>query len=244
MFHMGADVKILAVAACSATAAVGAGLLLARWTSQSIARVSDASARLAAGDLSARAPTGGARELARLSAVVQRHGREHRAALRRTARARRVGEPRPAHAARLDAGDDRGDRGRARRAGRLPPDPARAGPHALPPRRRPVRARPDRRGRADARAASAARGRDRRLGSPPARAGGRGAARRPRRPRRGRDDGGRRAGEDRARALQPDHERPPPHAFRRIGGRERRAASTASCSSRSRTPAPASSPMR
>ncbi|HUK45641.1 MAG TPA: HAMP domain-containing sensor histidine kinase [Gaiellaceae bacterium] len=67
MFHMGADLKILAVAACSATAAVGAGLMLARWISRSIGRVSEASARLAAGDLSARAPTGGSREIASLA---------------------------------------------------------------------------------------------------------------------------------------------------------------------------------
>jgi signal transduction histidine kinase len=68
MFHMGADRKVLAVAAGSATAAVGAGLLLARWISQSIRRVGDASARLAAGDLSARAPVGGANEIAGLAA--------------------------------------------------------------------------------------------------------------------------------------------------------------------------------
>ncbi len=68
MFHMGADRKVLAVAAGSATAAVGAGLLLSRWISQSIRRVGDASARLAAGDLSARAPVGGANEIAGLAA--------------------------------------------------------------------------------------------------------------------------------------------------------------------------------
>ncbi len=68
MFHMGADRKVLAVAAGSATAAVAAGLLLSRWISQSIRRVSDASARLADGDLSARAPVGGANEIARLAA--------------------------------------------------------------------------------------------------------------------------------------------------------------------------------
>jgi signal transduction histidine kinase len=67
MFHMGADRKILAVAAGSATAAVGAGLLLARWTSQSLRRVSDASTRLAAGDLAARAPAGGPSEIASLA---------------------------------------------------------------------------------------------------------------------------------------------------------------------------------
>ena len=64
MFHMGADRKVLAVAAGSATAAVAAGLLLSRWISQSIRRVGDASAWLADGDLSARAPVGGANEIA------------------------------------------------------------------------------------------------------------------------------------------------------------------------------------
>jgi len=68
MFHMGADVKLLAVAAGSATAAVGAGLLLAREIAGSIRRVGDASQELAAGDLSARAPEGGAGELGQLAA--------------------------------------------------------------------------------------------------------------------------------------------------------------------------------
>jgi signal transduction histidine kinase len=67
MFHMGADLKILAVAAGSATAAVGAGLLLARWISDPIKQVSKASALLAAGDLGARAPAGGAGEVANLA---------------------------------------------------------------------------------------------------------------------------------------------------------------------------------
>ncbi|HEY4345949.1 MAG TPA: HAMP domain-containing sensor histidine kinase [Gaiellaceae bacterium] len=69
MFHMGTDLKILAVAAGSATAAVGAGLLLARWISGSIRSVSEASARLAAGDLSARAPERGAGEIADLASA-------------------------------------------------------------------------------------------------------------------------------------------------------------------------------
>jgi signal transduction histidine kinase len=68
MFHMGSDVKILAVAAGSATAAVGAALLLARSIGGSLDRVSDASRELAAGDLGARAPVGGAREIAQLAA--------------------------------------------------------------------------------------------------------------------------------------------------------------------------------
>jgi signal transduction histidine kinase len=67
MFHMGTDRKILAVSAGSALAAVAAGLLLARSIARSIRRVGDASARLAAGDLSARAPQTGANEIARLA---------------------------------------------------------------------------------------------------------------------------------------------------------------------------------
>ena len=76
---------------------------------------------------------------------VQRHGRLDRAAVRGAPRARRVGEPRPAHAARIDAGDDRGDRRRARRARRVHALARRPGPHPLRARRRPVRARADRR---------------------------------------------------------------------------------------------------
>ena len=68
MFHMGADVKILAVAAGSATAAVLAALVLARSIAGSLRRVGFASRELAAGDLAARAPTGGAREIAELAA--------------------------------------------------------------------------------------------------------------------------------------------------------------------------------
>jgi two-component system, OmpR family, sensor histidine kinase SaeS len=67
MFHMGADTKILAVAAGSATAAVGASLFLARSITRSIRRVSDASLRIASGDLAARADAGGAGEIAQLA---------------------------------------------------------------------------------------------------------------------------------------------------------------------------------
>ncbi|HUJ92564.1 MAG TPA: HAMP domain-containing sensor histidine kinase [Gaiellaceae bacterium] len=67
MFHMGADVKILAVAAGSASAAVVAGLLLARTITQSIRRVGDSAQQLASGDLTARAPAGGAAEIAQLA---------------------------------------------------------------------------------------------------------------------------------------------------------------------------------
>jgi len=68
MFHMGADVKILAVATGSASAAVIAGLVLARSIAGSIRRVGDSAQRLAAGDLGARAPHGGAAELKQLAA--------------------------------------------------------------------------------------------------------------------------------------------------------------------------------
>jgi signal transduction histidine kinase len=67
MFHMGADTKILAVAAGSASAAVLAALLLARSIGRSVRRVNAASGALAAGDLAARAPTGGTREVAELA---------------------------------------------------------------------------------------------------------------------------------------------------------------------------------
>src|SRR5207248_4528289 len=68
MFHMGADVKILAVAAGSATAAVFAALVLARSITGSLRRVGAASRSLAGGDLSARAPVEGAGEIAELAA--------------------------------------------------------------------------------------------------------------------------------------------------------------------------------
>ena len=67
MFHMGADRKILAVAAGSAAAAVIAALVLARAIAQSIRRVSDASAELASGDLAARAPVSGPNEITQLA---------------------------------------------------------------------------------------------------------------------------------------------------------------------------------
>jgi two-component system, OmpR family, sensor histidine kinase SaeS len=66
MFHMGDDVKILAVAAASATAAVVAALLLGSSITRRIETLQSASAALAAGDLGSRAPDGGPRELAEL----------------------------------------------------------------------------------------------------------------------------------------------------------------------------------
>jgi two-component system, OmpR family, sensor histidine kinase SaeS len=68
MFHMGADVKILAVATASATAAIAAALVLARSISNSIERVRAASAELARGELGARAPEDGPAEVAELAA--------------------------------------------------------------------------------------------------------------------------------------------------------------------------------
>jgi signal transduction histidine kinase len=67
MFHMGDDVKILAVAAASASAAVIAALLLARLISRGIDRLREASTALAAGDLGARAPERGPAELVDLA---------------------------------------------------------------------------------------------------------------------------------------------------------------------------------
>src|SRR4029450_7527512 len=69
MFHMGDDVKILAVAAASASAAVGAALFLPRSIADSIDRVRDASAAVSSGDLGARAPEGGPAELSELAAA-------------------------------------------------------------------------------------------------------------------------------------------------------------------------------
>ena len=68
MFHMGADVKILAVAVASASAAVGAALYLARSIANRIETLRKASAALAAGDLATRAPESGPSEVAELGA--------------------------------------------------------------------------------------------------------------------------------------------------------------------------------
>lgn len=66
MFHMGDDVKILAVVAASASAATAAALALGTSIARRIERLGAASGRLAAGDLGARAPDDGPRELAAL----------------------------------------------------------------------------------------------------------------------------------------------------------------------------------
>jgi len=63
MFHMGADLKILAVAAASALGAVVAGLLIARSIAGTLDGLGHAAGAIAAGDLSARAPESGTGEL-------------------------------------------------------------------------------------------------------------------------------------------------------------------------------------
>jgi signal transduction histidine kinase len=74
MFHMGEDVKILAVTAASALTAVVAALVLARSISGSIERVRYASVEMARGDLEARAPEGGPAEVAELAASFNEMG--------------------------------------------------------------------------------------------------------------------------------------------------------------------------
>ena len=68
MFHMGDDVKILAVSAASAAVAVLAGLWLGRSIVDSIDAVRHASGRLAGGDLGVRAPRSGPAEIDDLAA--------------------------------------------------------------------------------------------------------------------------------------------------------------------------------
>jgi signal transduction histidine kinase len=67
MFHMGADVKILAVASASASVAVGAALALAWSISARMRELERTSRELAAGDLSARARVARPRELEQLA---------------------------------------------------------------------------------------------------------------------------------------------------------------------------------
>ena len=74
MFHMGEDVKILAVTAASALTAVVAALVLARSIVGSIDRVRIASVEMARGDLEARAPEGGPTEVAELAGSFNEMG--------------------------------------------------------------------------------------------------------------------------------------------------------------------------
>jgi signal transduction histidine kinase len=68
MFHMNADVELLAVAAASASTALIAALLVGHSIAHRVRSLEFAAARLAAGDLQARAPADGPREVARLGA--------------------------------------------------------------------------------------------------------------------------------------------------------------------------------
>jgi signal transduction histidine kinase len=74
MFHMGDDVKILAVTAASALTAIVAALVVARSIANSLDRVRQASAELAHGNLDARAPEGGPAEVAELAASFNEMG--------------------------------------------------------------------------------------------------------------------------------------------------------------------------
>lgn len=69
MFHTHDDVKILTVSVASAMSALIGALLLARWIVQPIERLRTTSARIAAGDLAARASSAGPRELAQLGSA-------------------------------------------------------------------------------------------------------------------------------------------------------------------------------
>jgi signal transduction histidine kinase len=74
MFHMGDDVKILAVSAASASVALGAAFVLARSIERPIERLGTAAAELASGDLAARAPESGPAEIASLSRAFNEMG--------------------------------------------------------------------------------------------------------------------------------------------------------------------------
>jgi signal transduction histidine kinase len=74
MFHMGDDVKILAVTAASALTAIVAALVVARSIANSVDRVREASAELARGNLEARAPDGGPTEIAELATSFNEMG--------------------------------------------------------------------------------------------------------------------------------------------------------------------------
>jgi signal transduction histidine kinase len=74
MFHMGDDVKILAVTAASALTAIVAALVVARTIADALDRVRTASTELARGDLQARVPEGGPAEVAELAASFNEMG--------------------------------------------------------------------------------------------------------------------------------------------------------------------------
>jgi signal transduction histidine kinase len=67
MFHMGADVATLAVSAAAATAALAGAVVLARGLGRRLEELRTAALRLAAGELEARVPVGGAVEIDELA---------------------------------------------------------------------------------------------------------------------------------------------------------------------------------
>jgi signal transduction histidine kinase len=69
MFSSGHDMTLLFVAAASSSAAVCAGLLVARSIARPVQRLRAAASELSAGDLGARAPESGPRELSELGAA-------------------------------------------------------------------------------------------------------------------------------------------------------------------------------
>ena len=147
MFHMHDDAKILAVSSAAALSAVVAALLLARWILAPLDRLRAVSAELAAGDLAARAPEQGPGEVAEMGSAFNAMAES----IERLFEARRelvawashdLRTPLASMQAMLEAIDD----------GLAEPDeylPAlqRPGAHPVRPRRRPLRARPDRRRR-------------------------------------------------------------------------------------------------
>ena len=74
MFHMGDDMKILAVSAASAAVALAAALVLARSIEQPIEKLGGAAAELAGGDLAARAPEDGPAEISSLARAFNEMG--------------------------------------------------------------------------------------------------------------------------------------------------------------------------
>ena len=153
MFHMHDDVKILAVAAASASTALAAALLLGAGIARRIRGLEAAAEELSCGELKARAPTDGPRELAHVGEAFNTMAANIEALF--DARRQLVAwashdlrTPVASIQAMLEA-----MRGRPRLDRRVPAGAAPADADARDADRRSVRARPDRRGRAHARAA-------------------------------------------------------------------------------------------
>ena len=162
MFSSGHDMTILLVAVASSTAALAGALLVARRIGGSIERVRSASPPSLAATWR-HAPRRTARPSWPSCHELQRDGRQRRGALRRAPPARRLGEPRPADAAREHAGDARGARGRACRSGAVPAGAARAGARRSERSSTTSSSSPHRRRRSHARAAGGALTRPRRV---------------------------------------------------------------------------------